>query len=556
MSPVDYIKLRELLLLSSYDRDKTEYLVDGFKNGFDLGYRGPEIIRQTSPNLKFTIGNSTELWNKVMKEVELKRYAGPFKEIPFENFIQSPIGLVPKDKGKKTRLIFHPSYPRNTAKGNTAKGSSVNGATPSDMTTVQYPDFNDAIKLCIKAGKGCAAAKSDMSSAFRHLPMNEKFWKFLVMKAKNPDDGKTYYFVDKCMPFGASISCRHFQEFSNAVSHIVTYFTRKDNINYLDDYFFADIFKNLCNNQVSKFLWICDMINFPVALEKTVYGTTQISFLGLLIDTWLQKILIPVEKVVRALEMIDYILNRHNNKIKLKNLQKLTGFLNFLGKAIVPGRAFTRRLYAYTKGILKPNHHLYVTKEMKMDLNMWKCFLNHSSAYSRDFADFDTSIVSEEISMYSDASANKKLGCGGYSENQWFILQWEESFIETFNPSINYLELYAVTIAVFLWLHKYRNRHITLFCDNLSVVQMINNNSSKCKNCMVLIRLIVLKGLITNTRISAKHVPGKLNKFSDFLSRMQYKQFRKESRRVNHKFDRFPAEIPDELTPMEKLWFL
>ena len=31
-----------------------------------------------------------------MKEVKAKRFAGPFKNIPFENYIQSPIGLVPK----------------------------------------------------------------------------------------------------------------------------------------------------------------------------------------------------------------------------------------------------------------------------------------------------------------------------------------------------------------------------------------------------------------------------------------------------------------------------
>ena len=47
-----------------------------------------------------------------MKEIAEKRMAGPFEDIPFEHFIQSPIGLVPKDGGKKTRLIFHLSYPR------------------------------------------------------------------------------------------------------------------------------------------------------------------------------------------------------------------------------------------------------------------------------------------------------------------------------------------------------------------------------------------------------------------------------------------------------------
>ena len=99
-----------------YDSVKTEFLIKGFTQGFDLGYRGPEKVKQNSPNLKFTIGNETELWNKVMKEVKELRYAGPFQEPPFEFYIQSPIGLVPKDKGKKTRLIFHLSYPRDTDK--------------------------------------------------------------------------------------------------------------------------------------------------------------------------------------------------------------------------------------------------------------------------------------------------------------------------------------------------------------------------------------------------------------------------------------------------------
>ena len=232
-SPVDHELLGTLLQESNYDREKTQFLVDGFKDGFDLGYRGPTNIQQKSPNLKFTIGDEIELWNKVMKEVQLKRYAGPFKEIPFENFIQSPIGLVPKDGGTKTRLIFHLSYPR------TENGISVNNSTPKELSQVQYASFDDAVRLCIKDGKGCKAGKSDMSSAFRHLAMKKEFWKFLVMKAKNPIDKKWYYFVDKCMPFGASISCANFQAFSDAISHIVEYKMKKENINYLDDFFFT-----------------------------------------------------------------------------------------------------------------------------------------------------------------------------------------------------------------------------------------------------------------------------------------------------------------------------
>ena len=44
-----------------------------------------------------------------MEEVQLGHYAGLFKVIPYENYIQSTIRLVPK-AGGKTRLIFHLSF--------------------------------------------------------------------------------------------------------------------------------------------------------------------------------------------------------------------------------------------------------------------------------------------------------------------------------------------------------------------------------------------------------------------------------------------------------------
>ena len=86
ITPVNYRKFRDLMIESGYDKTNPEdfdFVVDGFKNGFSLGYHSLDKVKITSPNLKFTIGDEIELWNKVMKEVKLKRYAGPFKEIPY-----------------------------------------------------------------------------------------------------------------------------------------------------------------------------------------------------------------------------------------------------------------------------------------------------------------------------------------------------------------------------------------------------------------------------------------------------------------------------------------
>ena len=98
-----------------------------------------------------------------MKEVKEGRYVGPYPidKPSFEYFIQSPIGLVPKDHGKDVHLIFHLSYPK--------MGKSVNSETLPELCMVSYPKFDEAIRLCLKEGKSCHIARSDMKSTFRGL---------------------------------------------------------------------------------------------------------------------------------------------------------------------------------------------------------------------------------------------------------------------------------------------------------------------------------------------------------------------------------------------------
>ena len=181
--PVRANIFEQLLKDADYDVKEIDYLVNGFTKGFELQYDGSRRVKKTSPNLRLRVGSPVQLWNKVMMEVEKGRYTGPFDKPPFEFFIQSPIGLVPKDKGLKTRLIFHLSYPRS--------GDSVNSQIPYEQCKVKYPLFDEAIQLCIQAGVGCSMGKSDMSSAFRHVLMRKEDWILLVMKATNPMDGKT-----------------------------------------------------------------------------------------------------------------------------------------------------------------------------------------------------------------------------------------------------------------------------------------------------------------------------------------------------------------------------
>ena len=131
-------------------------------------------------------GSKQELWDKVVTEVRLGRFAGPFTALPFKDFIQSPLGLVPKSNGD-TRLIFHLSYPRD--------GRSVNSEMPKKYCTVKYKDLDYAVKMCMREGRGCFLAKSGMLSAFRHSPIKRGEWMLLVMMAVNPQDHTKYYSI-------------------------------------------------------------------------------------------------------------------------------------------------------------------------------------------------------------------------------------------------------------------------------------------------------------------------------------------------------------------------
>ena len=310
------------------------------------------------------------------------------------------------------------------------------------------------------------------------------------------------------------------------------------------------IFRSKYNELVELFLDICKQINFPVSLEKTEWANSVMVFLGMLLNTVSQTISIPVDKVAKAMDLIMDILS--HRKTTVKKIQSLTGLLNFLCRCVVPGRAFTRCLYAHYSPSMLPHHHVRVNREMKNDLFVWLQFLNNPVVYCRPFIDFTEMLIATDLEWSSGASG--AIGFGGVHKNEWFAGTWAPEFLQE-KPSIEYLELYGVTVSIFLWAEFYKNKRICLFCDNQAVVAMINNSSSSCKRCMVLVRMITLRSLEFIMRIFAKYIKTSDNYFSDALSRGQMTQFWSLADEQGKTFDRQLRGIPCELTPiLGKLW--
>ena len=93
----------------------------------------------------------------------------------------------------------------------------------------------------------------------------------------------------------------------------------------------------------------------------------------------------------------------------------------------------------------------------------------------------------EILQFYSDTSAAKTKGFGCCYDREFTWGTWEDGFIENEEPSIAYLEIYVLTVAVHIWSHKLANKRVEIACDNIAAVNIVNSTSSKCKNCMVLV---------------------------------------------------------------------
>ena len=342
---------------------------------------------------------------------------------------------MPKDGGKQTRLIFHLSYDFPDCR-------SVNFFTPQKYCTVVYRDLDHAVKESlglleqVLTGESGTIwyGKSDLTTAFQVLGLNPmEFW-LLIMKVTHPVTGITYYFVDKCLPFGHSIGCALYQKFSDALAHIVQYLIalktgteRTALTNYLDDFLFASLLEQLTNRMIDIFLDMCDLLGVPVSIEKNERVCNAIVFLGILLDGHLYVLVIPQQKKEKALTLQNLMLDKKSATVH--ELQGLAGLLNFLHRAIVPGRAFTRRMYAKFSHIIdkngnkvagairKPHHHVRLDAEFKADCNIWREFLvmqdKNKSLLCRPFVDVSETPQAETLKFFMDVAKGERLGMGG-----------------------------------------------------------------------------------------------------------------------------------------------
>lgn len=521
-SPVNPTVLSSLLL--GYDHEKAEYLVTGFTNGFSLGCTvippRPTSIPNNQPS---AVNNAEVVTKKIEKERKLGRIVGPFRKYPsLPNYRISPLGVVPKKTPGEFRMIHNLSFP---------KGDSINDGIPEENSKVQYSSIQDAIAFIKRSNKRIFLGKVDVEGAFRIIPIR-------------PDDrpllgfhwDEKFYF-DANLPMGSSSSCQIFESFSTALEWIgLTKLGISGLMHMLDDFLFMAPSESKCKKDMDNFAKMCAELGVPLAPEKTMGPATSLPFLGITLDTVLMEARLPPDKVEKCLATLRNF--RHRHKVTLVELQSLVGLLNFACSVVLPGRGFLRRLIDLTIGPTKPYHHVRLTSQTKLDIDLWIEFLQDYN--SSPFFLHDAFITGDHLNLYTDASGS--IGYGAICGKRWFYGLWPESWREY---NISTLELFPIVLSVATFGHEWRNRNVCFFTDNIALVPIINKQTSRDSKIMFLIRELVLLCLKFNVVFMARHVPGRQNVLADRLSRFQIREFRKLAPWA----DEHPTQTPDRLSP-------
>ena len=257
-------------------------LLHNLQWGCHVGYTSPCFARIT-PNLTSALLHPDTVSAALSKEVSNGRTAGPFQTPPIPNLQCSPLGVVPKKDGT-WRTIMDLSFPH---------GSSMIDYISKDEFSLHYATFDQALSLVARYGKDALMAKLDIKHAFQLCPVHLEDRELLGTHWQGQ------YYLDLCLPFGMQSSPYLFNRLADAFEWLLkTNYHIQDLMHYMDDYFTINPANSLvCAHNVHTITQVASSLDIPLASNKLEGPTTQLVFLGILIDTTCMETSLPDDKL-------------------------------------------------------------------------------------------------------------------------------------------------------------------------------------------------------------------------------------------------------------------
>ncbi|XP_040285981.1 uncharacterized protein LOC120999169 [Bufo bufo] len=446
---------------------------------------------------------------------------GPFTSSPFSSWRTNPIGIAVHKYSNKKRMIIDLSAPHSSFV------PSINALIPADEFSLQYVKIDDAIQTIISTGSNAWLSKTDITNAFKLLPMHPSLWHLHGVKWRNK-----YYFSTR-LTFGSRSSPKLFDIFAETLCWLLLNIIRCHTvIHYLDDFLIIEPSTRTPTDILSTSALFATL-GVPLSPAKTIGPTTKLTFLGIELDYGTFRASLPPEKLVRLRGEIDMFLR--NNVCTRKELQSLLGSLNFAMRIVPQGRSFVSRLLCLLHGVpdacpIALDHHA------KADLLMWGKFLTQWNGISM----FIPPLSDSSPCIYTDAAAST--GFAAIFGNHWFRGHWpaETDALPGFRETSALFEIYPIVAAAHTWGHLWSGKAVKCYSDNSSACDIINKGRSSSLTMMRLIRKLTWLAATVQFHLICLHIPGIHNTAADALSRSQFQVFFQALPSAHHQPSRTP----------------
>ena len=114
---------------------------------------------------------------------------------------------------------------------------------------------------------------------------------------------------------------------------------------YLDDFLtLGPPDTNICQANLESIKHICQLLGVPLALEKVEGPSTQLTFLGIMLDTIRMEARLSDDKIARIKQMTTLWLTKKD--ATKQEIISLIGLLQHATKVVKCGHTFVSRMYA------------------------------------------------------------------------------------------------------------------------------------------------------------------------------------------------------------------
>ena len=221
-------------------------------------------------------------------------------------------------------------------------------------------------------GDNSRLIKRDFESAFHHIPVSPIDTPLLGFQWEG------IFYAERFLLFGLRTAPYLFNLFAEVFHWILEQQLKKANISasiihYLDDFLLVLDPGAITNLEQSSqiFISLCAQVGLSIKTSKNEEGPA-LSFAGLVLDTGKIVIGLPDKKRQKAQKIISE--TGHIRSLSLLDIQKITGYLNFVSTVVPLGRTFLRRLYnmeLYFPPQTATYHKRRISGEAHKDLAWW-----------------------------------------------------------------------------------------------------------------------------------------------------------------------------------------